>query len=580
MAYQAPLLDYTFIATELVDIEQATAGEMTADFAATIWEEAGKFAEGVLLPLNVSGDREGVLLENHRVQTPKGFRAAWQALCENGWNNVTLPEQYGGQGLPWTVGTLVNEIFSASNKAFSMCHGLTAGAVEAIHHAASDTLKQAYLPKMVSGEWTGTMNLTEPGAGSDVGALKTRAVPNEDGESFRLYGQKIFISFGEHDMTDNIIHLVLARLPDSPKGVGGISLFLVPKFLADENGDFSVRNDVTCVGIEHKLGIHGSPTAALSFGDTSGAIGYLVGEANHGLAAMFVMMNMARLQVGMEGVASAEAALQLAHAYANERIQGQLDSDRSQSVAIIQHADVQRMIALMQSKTRAMRALAMLIAESQDIVERHADADLVAERRQLIDLLTPVFKGWATESGVDIASIGIQIFGGMGYCEETGAAQIWRDARISPIYEGTTGIQANDFAFRKLIRDEGRAFYRLQNKIAETVVSLSAAGHGHLSARLDKALSRLTGSIEQVIAVGREQPEQVKFVSVPLLNLAGNVIGAWLLSKGYLAAGQIDKYGADFCQQWRRNTEFYADYVLADASADSERITSFLSRGK
>ncbi|WP_221794281.1 acyl-CoA dehydrogenase [Oceanobacter mangrovi] len=581
MAYQAPLQDLRFLLNELVDFPAAVSDPemMTAELALTIWEEAGKFAAGVLEPLNATADRAGLQLQDGVVTTPAGFADAWAQLCANGWNNMALPEQFGGQQLPWMVSSLATEMFSSANKSFTMCPGLTQGAVEAIFAAASDELKQTYLPKMVAGEWTGTMNLTEPQAGSDVGALRTRAMPQTDG-SYRIKGQKIFISFGEHDMAENIIHLVLARTPDAPAGVRGISLFLVPKFLVNDDGSLGPRNDLVCAALEHKLGIHASPTAVMSFGDNDGAVGYLVGEENKGLAAMFVMMNMARLAVGIEGVASAEAALQLARNYAFERVQGASLADPAKAVAIADHADVRRMLMLMQSRTRAMRALALVIAEAQDLNENHADPLVRQQQQKFIELMIPVFKAWATESGVEVASLGIQIHGGMGFVEETGAAQIWRDARISPIYEGTTGIQANDLIGRKLFRDKGESFGLLIEQMQATVAGLNAVGLAGLASRLQQAVERLADSGQRMIKGCGRDMALAQFVSVPFLMLFGHVAGGWLLCRCAIAARQqqgTGEYAERQLEDWLQSAEFYSRYTLAEVAGLQQQIENWLA---
>ncbi len=581
MAYQAPLADLTFLANELIDFEAITQGEMSAELALAIWQEASKFAQGVLAPLNRVGDQQGLDYQDGCVKTPEGFKQAWQQMCQGGWNSVNLPEAYGGQGLPWVISTPVTEMFSSANKAFNMCPGLTSGAVEAIMHSATDELKDSYLTKMVSGQWTGTMNLTEPQAGSDLAAIRTKAIPTEEGH-YLIKGQKIFISFGEHDLTENIIHLVLARLPDAPSGVAGISLFLVPKFLLDEEGNPEGRNDLVCTGLEHKLGIHASPTASISFGEKEGAIGYLVGEEHRGLAAMFVMMNMARLSVGVEGVASAEAAYQLARSYAFERIQGVEENNPSQPATLSTHADVQRMLLVMQAKTRAMRAMALVIAEAQDLLESTQDSAVRQRQQSFIELMTPVFKAWATESGIDIASLGIQVFGGMGYVEETGAAQIWRDARISSIYEGTTGIQANDLLVRKLVRDQGAALFALTEQMQASVEALQRAGQGYMSQRLETAINSLKRSVQSILVCHEQQLRSARFVSVPLLMLMGNVIGGWLLSRCAVAAleGQNSSDCSDEQRQsWLQSCDFYSRYVLSEVAGFELQISHFLSGG-
>ncbi|WP_374546414.1 acyl-CoA dehydrogenase family protein, partial [Rhodoblastus sp.] len=443
-AYQAPIRDMIFAMKEIGGFERIAAlpgsEEVSEDLVEAIFEEARKFAGDVLSPLNQPGDMQGCVCKDGVVTTPDGVKEAYAAFCDNGWNAMPAPLAFGGQGLPSLVSTPVLEMWTAANLAFSLCQMLTLGATAAIDHHGSDAQKELYLPNMVAGTWTGTMNLTEPQAGSDLAAVRTKAVP--EGDAFRITGTKIFITWGENDVAENIIHLVLARLPDAPPGVKGISLFLVPKFLVNPDGSLGERNDLICASIEHKLGIHGSPTAVMSFGDNGGALGYLIGEANRGLEYMFTMMNHARLNVGLEGVAVAERAFQQARDYARQRIQGRpIGGQTGDPIAF--HPDVKRMLLDMKSRVDAMRALAYFVAGQMDVAHLSPDKAEATEAQALVDLLIPVVKGWCTENAVDIASTGVQVHGGMGFIEETGAAQHYRDARITPIYEGTTGIQAN-----------------------------------------------------------------------------------------------------------------------------------------
>ena len=444
--YSAPVRDMQFAIEELADLKTVASfsgyEDATPDLVNSVLEEAAKFAGGVWAPLDRVGDVEGARWNDGQVAMPDGFHAAYRQFVEAGWNGLRFGAEYGGQGLPKLVDAAVMEMWNGANLGFSLVSLLTQGAIEAILLRGSEAQKQKYLPRLVIGEWTGTMNLTEPQAGSDLALLRASAVP--EGDHYRIRGQKIFISFGEHDLTDNIIHLVLARTPNAPAGVKGISLFLVPKFPVDDDGGLGERNDVSCVSIEHKLGIHASPTATLAFGDKGGAIGYLLGEENRGLESMFIMMNEARFAVGMQGVAIAERAYQRALAWAKERLQGKDAANGGHVVPIIRHPDVRRMLMSMKSRTEAMRALAYVVAGLLDTARRHPDALARARAQALAELLIPVVKGWSTESAIDIASIGLQIHGGMGYVEETGAAQHLRDARITTIYEGTTGIQAID----------------------------------------------------------------------------------------------------------------------------------------
>ena len=456
--YVAPLKDMQFVLTELAGLDQVAklpgCEEVSVELVEQILEESGKFCAEVLSPLNQPGDAEGSKWEQGKVTTPKGFIAAYKQFVEGGWNALQFPQEFGGQGLPKLVATPVMEMWKAANMSFSLCPLLTGGAIEALLLRGADSLKQTFLPKMVEGIWTGTMNLTEPQAGSDLALVKSKAVPQRDerlGDHYRISGQKIFITYGEHDLAENIVHLVLARTPDAPEGVKGISLFVVPKFLVNADGSLGKRNDVQCASIEHKLGIHASPTAVLIFGEKEGAIGYLVGQENQGLAYMFIMMNAARFAVGLEGVAISDRAYQLALAYAKERVQSRDLAGGAKAVPIIRHPDVRRMLMSMKAQTEAMRALAYVTAAAMDIAHRDPDAGLRAKHQAFADMMIPVVKGWSTETCIEVASTGIQVHGGMGYVEETGAAQLLRDARITTIYEGTTGIQANDLIGRKLL---------------------------------------------------------------------------------------------------------------------------------
>src|SRR5499427_2300296 len=462
MSYVAPLKDMRFVINELAGLGEVAKlpgyQEATPDTVDAILEEASKFSSEVLDPINYSGDREGSVWKDGKVTTPKGFKEAYRQYVEAGWGALPFGAEWGGQGLPKLVATAVEEMLTSSNMSFSLCPLLTQGAIHALELCGSDALKKAYLGKMIAGTWTGTMNLTEPQAGSDLALVKTRA--KRAGDHYLISGQKIFITYGEHDLTENIVHLVLARTPDAPEGVKGISLFIVPKFLLNADGTPGERNDVRCVSIEHKLGIHASPTCVLAYGDQKGAVGYLVGEENRGLEYMFTMMNHARLAVGLEGVAIGERAYQQAIDYAKTRVQGRELGQRSgDRVTIIHHPDVRRMLMSMRAQTEAMRAVACFAGAALDKAKRHPDAAEKRRSQALVDLLIPVVKGWCTEQGVEIASTGIQVHGGMGFVEEGGAAQYLRDARITTIYEGTTGIQANDLVGRKIGRDGGAALF-------------------------------------------------------------------------------------------------------------------------
>jgi alkylation response protein AidB-like acyl-CoA dehydrogenase len=549
-AYNAPIRDMIFAMKEIGGLARIAAlpgnEEVSDDLVEAIFEEARKFAGDVLAPLNQPGDKHGCHCKDGVVTTPPGVKQAFAAFCENGWHAMPAPLVHGGQGLPSLVSTPVLEMWTAANLAFSLCQMLTLGAIAAIDHHGSDALKEAYLPNMVAGTWTGTMNLTEPQAGSDLAAVRTKATP--EGDAYRITGTKIFITWGENDVAENIVHLVLARLPDAPPGVKGISLFLAPKFLVNADGSLGARNDLVCASIEHKLGIHGSPTAVMSFGEKDGAIGYLVGEANRGLEYMFTMMNHARLNVGLEGVAIAERAFQQARDYAQQRIQGQ-PIGAGAGAPIAWHPDVKRMLLDMKSRVDAMRALAYFVAGQMDIAQASPDKDEAAAAQALVDLLIPVVKGWCTESAVEIASTGVQVHGGMGFIEETGAAQHFRDARITPIYEGTTGIQANDLVGRKIARDGGAAAGRLIAAIEATANDL-ARGAPAAVAALGEALkapaARLRHAVEWVVKTHASEPAQTAAAAVPLLHQFGVTIGFWLLARQAARAAElIGGAGAD-----------------------------------
>lgn len=535
--YNAPIDDMKFVLTELADLK-GVAGlpgyeEATPDLVNAVLEEAGKLARDVLAPLNRIGDTEPSVLKDGQVVTPAGWKEAWRKFAENGWNSLAFSPDYGGQNLPWLVSTPVQEMWHAANMSFGLCPLLTQGAIEAIERHGSDRLKQAYLPRMVSGEWTGTMNLTEPQAGTDLGAVRTRAEP--EGDHYRLYGQKIFITYGDHDLTDNIIHLVLARLPDAPEGVKGISLFVVPKFILDDDGRPGQRNDVRTVSLEHKLGIHASPTCVLAYGDREGAVGYLVGEANRGLEYMFTMMNLARHAVGVEGLAIGERAYQQALAYARERVQGRpIGAPGGERLPIIHHPDVQRMLMTMKAKIEVMRGMACIWASAFDKSLLHPDQ---AERRrqaQFVEMLTPVVKGWCTETGNELASLGVQVHGGMGFIEETGAAQLYRDARITTIYEGTTGIQANDLVGRKIIRDGGeaaRSVIGMMRAIEGAVGSLDNTGEAY-----KQCLADLEAATDWIVATAADAPRLPAAASMYYLELWAVTVGSWLMARSALAA--------------------------------------------
>jgi len=574
--YHAPVKDMRFVMDELAGLPEIAAlpafAEATPDMADAVLEEAARFTGEVLAPLNRVGDTAGCQWNPEGVTTAPGWKEAYQAFCAAGWNGVTAPAEFGGQGLPAALGVAVQEMICSSNLSFSLAPLLTSGAVAALLTCASDELKATYLAKMVSGEWTGTMNLTEPQAGSDLALLRSRAEPQTDG-SYKIFGQKIFITYGEHDLTDNVVHLVLARLPDAPAGVRGISLFLVPKVLVNADGSLGARNDVRCVSIEHKLGIHASPTCVMAYGDQGGAVGYLLGEANRGLEYMFIMMNEARLGVGVQGIAVAERAYQQALAYARERKQGRDAVTGEALVTIDKHPDVRRMLLTMKARIEACRATAYVASGLLD--RAHAGTDAEARQRDLAlaEFLIPIVKAGGTEMGVDVTSLGVQIHGGMGFIEETGAAQHWRDARITTIYEGTTGIQANDLIYRKLARDQGATARRVLGEVQATAKALAASGRSDLQAigaRLEEGFNAWAGASEWVGARLKSDVSGVLAGAVPYLNLAITVCGGWLMGRAALAAAKHLGAGAGDAPFYRTKiatARFYADHLLPQAGA-------------
>ena len=564
-AYAAPLKDMRFVVNELAGLEQVAKlpgyEEATPDTVDAILEEAAKFASEVLDPINYSGDQEGSKLSGGEVRTPKGFREAYQQFCQGGWNALPFEHEWGGQGLPKLVSTPVQEMWKSSNMSFSLCPLLTQGAIEALLLCGSDGLKQAYLPNMVAGKWSGTMNLTEPQAGSDLSLVKTRAV--SAGDHYLISGQKIFITYGEHDLTENIVHLVLARTPEAPEGVKGISLFIVPKFVPDANGAPGKRNPATCASIEHKLGIHASPTAVMVYDK---ATGYLVGKENHGLEYMFVMMNAARFAVGLEGVAISERAFQRALAFAKERVQGRDLGAGGKAVPIIRHPDVRRMLMLMKSQTEAMRALAYTTAASLDFSHKSASEDEKKRHQAFADLMIPVVKGWSTETGIEIASLGVQVHGGMGFIEETGAAQYLRDARITTIYEGTTGIQAMDLVGRKISREGGvtaKAWLREVEMVLDELKKSRNPEVEVIHARLAAGVQAVSDSVEFI--VGEKNLSNSFASAVPFLKLMGIVAGGWQMARAALAAERLMSSDASFYRAKIATARFYADHVLVQA---------------
>lgn len=573
--YRAPLKDLQFVLHDLIgDGELGSCrdlGDYSADLADSVLAEAGRFAESILDPLYRTGDRDGAKWTPQGVVTPPGFKEAYAQFVEGGWPSLSHALEFGGQGMPRVLASAVEEIWTSANCAFKLCPMLTHSAIEALEQVGTPAQQQTYLPKLISGEWTGTMNLTEPQAGSDLAQVRTRAVPA--GDHYKLFGQKIFITYGEHDFTPNIVHLVLARIDGAPGGVKGISLFLVPKFLPRKDGSPGERNDVSCISIEHKLGIHASPTCVMAYGQKDGAIGYLVGEANAGLKHMFIMMNAARLAVGLEGYGLAERSFQQAAEWARTRIQGRPPVAATDGPApIIHHPDVKRMLLTMKSHTEAMRALALYAAYLLDLGERHADETIAEGAAARAALLIPIVKGWSTESGIDLTSLGIQVHGGMGYVEETGVAQPYRDVRISSIYEGTTGIQANDLLNRKLSRDQGAAMNSL---LAEATHELEA-----VQSKDEAVLGVKTAAIEALAATRRSAgivlkqmtsaPADAYAVSIPFLKLCGFALGGWLLAKSAaIAERKLAEGGADrqFLAGKIASARFYADHILPQTLA-------------
>ena len=561
MSYQAPLKDMRFVLNELAGLGEVAKlpgyQDATPDTVDAILEEASKFASEVLDPINHLGDQEGSIWRDGAVTTPKGFKAAYQQYVAGGWGALPFDAAVGGQGLPKLVATAVEEMLTSSNMSFSLCPLLTQGAIHALELCGSDALKDTYLAKMIQGSWTGTMNLTEPQAGSDLALVRTRAIPASHpdlGDHYRISGQKIFITYGEHDLSENIVHLVLARTPQAPEGVKGISLFLVPKFIPNKDGTPGKRNSARCASIEHKLGIHASPTAVMVFED---AVGYLVGEENKGLSYMFIMMNAARFSVGLEGVSISERAFQRALAYAKERLQGRDLVEGAKTVPIIKHPDVRRMLMLMKSQTEAMRALAYVVAAALDFAHKTGDK----RHQAFVDLMIPVVKGWCTETGIEVASLGVQVHGGMGFVEETGAAQYLRDARITTIYEGTTGIQALDLVGRKIAREGGATAKAWLAELKKLDAKLAA----HPEIR--KALADGVKAVEECVdfIVGAKDP-RVQFAgAVPFLKLMGIVAGGWQMARAALAAEKKLSEDKPFYEAKIATARFYADHVLVQA---------------
>jgi alkylation response protein AidB-like acyl-CoA dehydrogenase len=581
--YRAPFADIRFVLRELGGLEQVISlpgyEDATQDVVDAILEEAAKFATEVMSPLNIVGDKEGsIRRDDGTVRTPPGFKDAYLKFCANGWNGLTKSTEFGGQGLPILIGTACEEMWHAANLAFNLCAMLTQGAIESIEIAGSPELKARFLPNMVSGTWSGTMNLTEPQAGSDLAAVRTKAIPQPDG-TYKLHGQKIFITYGDQDYTDNIIHLVLARTPTAPEGVKGISLFIVPKVNVNADGSLGTRNDVLCTSLEHKLGIHASPTAVLAYGEHGGATGYLVGEENRGLEYMFIMMNLARFSVGLEGLGISERAYQRAVAYARERVQGRPVGGGAKGTTIIEHPDIRRMLMTMRASVEAMRAVAYVVAAAQDNALRHPDAAARKRHQDFVDFMIPIVKGWCTETAQQVAYLGIQVHGGMGFIEETGAAQHYRDARIITIYEGTTGIQANDLIGRKTARDGGaqaKSIAAEVDKVARELDGQSDPNLQAIGAQLRRAAHAAAKAVDWVVPAYGSNARVAHTGAVPYLELWGTVVGGWQLGRAALvAARQLAAGDGDsrFLSAKILTARFYADYLLPRAAGLAHSVT-------
>lgn len=581
MSYTAPIKDMLFCMEHLANLEQVTqipgfedAGLETAQ---AVLEESAKLCEGVVEPLNIPGDTNPSSFAEGKVTTTPGFKEAYQQFVEGGWQGVQHPADFGGQALPKTIGAACVEMLHASNLSFALCPLLTDGAIEALLTAGSDTLKATYLEKLVSGTWTGSMNLTEPQAGSDLALVRTKAEPQPDG-TYKVFGTKIFITYGEHDMAENIVHLVLARVAGAPEGVKGISLFVVPKFLVNDDGSLGARNDVHCVSIEHKMGIKASPTAVLQYGDNGGAVGYLVGEENRGLEYMFIMMNAARYAVGMQGIAVSERAYQRAVQYARDRVQSRpVDGSVGGSAPIIHHPDVRRMLMAMRATTEACRAMASTAAAAYDAAHHHPDAEVRKANAAFYEFMVPLVKGYSTEMSLEVTNLGVQVHGGMGFIEETGAAQYYRDAKILTIYEGTTAIQANDLVGRKTVRDGGQNARNIAAQIAKTEAALAASGTPAAQAmaqRLQAAREAFLDVVDFVAGKAKASPNAVYAGSVPYLMLTGNLVAGWQMGRALLVAQDKVAKGEDvvFMQAKVATAQFYAEHILTRATSLRDSI--------
>lgn len=575
MSYVAPVKDMLFNIQHLAGLDTLTQqvpafADFGVDTAAAVLEECAKLTQDVIAPLNWEGDKNPSSWKDGVVTTTPGFKEAFRAYVEGGWQGLVHPTEFGGQGAPKTIAAACNEMLQAANMSFALCPLLTDGAVEALLTAGSDAQKAVYIPKLLDGSWTGTMNLTEPQAGSDLALVRTRAEPQGDG-SYKIFGTKIFITYGEHDMAENIVHLVLARVVGAPEGVKGISLFLVPKFLVNADGSLGARNDVHCVSIEHKMGIKASPTAVLQFGDHGGAIGTLVGEENRGLEYMFIMMNAARYGVGIQGIGIADRAYQKAVAYAKDRVQSRpVDGSQPRSVPIIHHPDVRRMLMTMRALTEGCRAMASTAAAAFDAAHHHPDAEARKQNQAFYDFMVPLVKGYSTEMSLEVTSLGVQVHGGMGFIEETGAAQYYRDAKILTIYEGTTAIQANDLVGRKTARDGGQLARAIAGQIEATEAALAQRGSAAAQAVLKSlraAREDYLAVVDFIVAQAKVNPNAAYAGSVPYLMLAGNLVAGWQLARALLAAEDALATDHDFMTAKIATARFYAQHILPRTAA-------------
>ncbi len=583
MPYQAPVQDMLFNMRHVANIDALTQipafEDAGFDTAAAVLEECARFNSEVIAPTNRPGDVTPSSWKDGVVTTSPGFKDAYRQYIEGGWQGLQHDVAHGGQGLPKTIGAACIEMLNSANMSFALCPLLTDGAIEALMTAASDELKSVYLEKLVSGEWTGTMNLTEPQAGSDLALVRSRAEPQADG-TYKIFGTKIYITYGEHDMASNIVHLVLARVAGAPEGVKGISLFVVPKILVNADGSLGDRNDVHCVSIEHKMGIKASPTAVLQYGDHGGAVGYLVGQENRGLEYMFIMMNAARYAVGVQGIAVAERAYQKAVTYARDRVQSRpVDGSMPGSAPIIHHPDVKRMLMTMRAYTEGCRALAIAAAAAFDAAHHHPDADTRKANQRFYEFMVPLVKGYSTEMSLEVTSLGVQVHGGMGFIEETGAAQYYRDAKILTIYEGTTAIQANDLVGRKTSRDGGEAAKALATQIAQTETELKASGTDAAQAmahQLGRARQAYLDAVQFIADQSRSNPNAAYAGSVPYLMLAGNLMAGWQMGRALLAAQSALGQGGEFSDAFLTNkiatARFYADHILVKTSGLRDAI--------